>query len=48
VVSKPFPADKKAYPVRWVIIAIAAIASLFFSFILVMIIENYHTVSKKL
>ena len=48
VVSKPFPADKKAYPVRWVIIAIAAIASLFFSFILVMIIENYQTVSKKL
>jgi uncharacterized protein involved in exopolysaccharide biosynthesis len=48
VVSKPFPSDKKAYPVRWVIIAIAAIASLFFSFILVMIIENYQSVSKKL
>ncbi len=48
VVSKPFPADKKAYPIRWVIMAIAAVASLFFSFIMVMVIENYHVVSKKL
>jgi len=48
VVSKPFPADKKAYPVRWVIIAIAAIASLFFSFVVVMIIDNFHVVTRKL
>ncbi len=44
VVSEPFAADKKSYPVRWVIVAITAIATLFFGFLIIMIIENFHSI----
>ena len=47
VVSEPFPSDKKSYPVRWVIVAITAIATLFFSFIIIMIIENFQSIRTK-
>jgi uncharacterized protein involved in exopolysaccharide biosynthesis len=48
VVSEPFPADKKSFPVRWIILALTAIASLFFSFIIILIIENYHSIQRKI
>ena len=47
VVSEPFPSDKKSYPVRWVILAITAIATLFFAFILILIIENFQSIRRK-
>ena len=41
IVSKPFPADKKSYPIRW-LIATASVASanLFLFLILLMITKN--------
>ena len=40
VVVKPFPSDKKAYPVRWLIVTIATFASTLFSLIVIIIIEG--------
>ncbi|OQX79303.1 MAG: hypothetical protein B6D61_03765 [Bacteroidetes bacterium 4484_249] len=45
-ITQPFPADKKAYPVRWLIVVISALASFFLSFIVILIIENYKGMSK--
>jgi uncharacterized protein involved in exopolysaccharide biosynthesis len=40
VLNKPFVADKKGYPVRWVIVVVSALASLFLAVIVIGIIEN--------
>jgi hypothetical protein len=40
VLNKPFPADKKGYPVRWVIVVVSAFASLFLAVIVIGIIES--------
>ena len=40
IISKPFPADKKAYPVRWIIVAMASIGSLILALMVIFIIEN--------
>lgn len=40
VVTPPVVADKKSYPVRWLIMAYAIVASLFFSVVVISIIEN--------
>ena len=40
VVSRPIPADKKAYPVRWLILSGAVLASLLFAFIVLLVLEN--------
>jgi capsule polysaccharide export protein KpsE/RkpR len=39
VLNKPFISDKKAYPVRWLIVVTAAFSVLFFSIIVIGIIE---------
>lgn len=46
VIIKPFMSDKKAYPIRWLIVVISAIASLFIAFLVILIIENYKGMSK--
>ncbi|MCB2220586.1 MAG: hypothetical protein KQI35_09340 [Bacteroidetes bacterium] len=46
-ITKPFPADKKAYPVRWLIVVISTLAAFFVSFIVILILENYKTMSSK-
>ncbi|MCF8235694.1 MAG: hypothetical protein K9G67_03420 [Bacteroidales bacterium] len=43
VVSPPYPADKKSYPVRWLIVVITVIATAFLSSLVVVILENYKT-----
>lgn len=43
VVVKPFPSDKKSYPVRWLIVTIATFASVLFSLIVITIIEGRKT-----
>ncbi len=43
VVSAPYPADKKSYPVRWLIVVITVIATLFLSSLVVIVIENFKT-----
>jgi len=40
VLNKPFVADKKGYPVRWVIVVVSAMASLFLAVIVIGIIES--------
>ncbi|PLX11143.1 MAG: hypothetical protein C0594_03990, partial [Marinilabiliales bacterium] len=40
IISSPFPADKKSYPVRWVIVLLSAIATLFFTIVVVGFIES--------
>jgi capsule polysaccharide export protein KpsE/RkpR len=40
VISKPFPADKKSYPVRWIIVLISTISILFIAFLFLAIVER--------
>jgi uncharacterized protein involved in exopolysaccharide biosynthesis len=40
VITKPFVADKKAYPVRWLIVVVSALAAFFLTFLVILIIEN--------
>jgi len=40
VLSKPFPADKKAYPIRWLIVVLSSLAVLFFAGLIIGFIEN--------
>ncbi len=47
VLTKPFPADKKAYPIRWLIVVISALASFFVSFVVILILENYKGMTRK-
>ncbi len=47
VVTKPYAADKKASPVRWLIVVISALAAFFISFIVILVLENYKGMSKK-
>jgi len=47
IVSAPFPADKKAYPVRWIIVTISAIGALLLFVVIVMMLENYESLKKK-
>lgn len=41
VVTPPFAADKKSYPIRWLIVVITVIATFFLALIIILIIENY-------
>ena len=40
VVSSPFVADKKAYPVRWVVVALCGLAACFITILVVYIMES--------
>jgi hypothetical protein len=40
MVTNPVPADKKSYPVRWLIIAITSVSALLFSLMLFSFIGN--------
>jgi hypothetical protein len=40
VVTPPYPADKKSYPVRWLIVAFTMIATVFLAIILILILER--------
>ena len=39
-VSSPIPADKKTYPVRWLIVVITTLTTLIFAMIIIMLLEN--------
>ena len=41
VITPPYPADKKAYPVRWLILMFTMIATLFLTVIVILVIERY-------
>ena len=40
IVTEPFPADKKAFPIRWVVVALSALGALLLSIVVIFIIEN--------
>ena len=40
VVSAPFVADKKAYPVRWVVVALCGLADCFITILVIYIMEG--------
>jgi uncharacterized protein involved in exopolysaccharide biosynthesis len=40
VITHPFPSDKKAYPVRWLIVAMTIILTFFFSIVVILLVEN--------
>ena len=39
-VSSPVPADKKSYPIRWIIVAVSTITTLFLAILIIVLIEN--------
>ena len=39
IVEYPFPADKKSYPVRWLIVSFSAISAIFLALLLFLIID---------
>lgn len=44
IVQHPVVADKKAYPVRWLIVLVSTFASLFIALMVILVIENKKTV----
>jgi uncharacterized protein involved in exopolysaccharide biosynthesis len=40
VITKPFPSDKKSYPVRWLIVAMTLILTFFFAIVVILLVEN--------
>lgn len=47
VITEPYVSDKKAYPVRWLIVVISSIAAFFAAFIVILVFENYHGLAKE-
>lgn len=41
VISKPFPADRKSYPIRWVIILLSTIGAFFAGVVTISLIEGF-------
>lgn len=46
VVSSPIPADKKDYPIRWLIVFIFTLSTMFISFLIIIYIENLKKINK--
>lgn len=44
-ITKPYPADKKSYPVRWLIVVISTLAACFLALIVILILENYRNMT---
>jgi hypothetical protein len=42
-VSSPIPADKKSYPIRWLIVVITSITTFIFTMVIIMLLENART-----
>lgn len=40
VITEPYPADKKSYPIRWVVVTLCALGALLLSILVIFIIEN--------
>ena len=43
VLNKPFPADKKSYPIRWIFVVVSALSALFLAIIVIGVIESRRT-----
>ena len=40
IITEPYPADKKSYPVRWVVVTLSALGALLLSILVLFVIEN--------
>ena len=40
IITEPYPADKKSYPIRWVVVTLSALGALLVSILVLFIIEN--------
>ena len=40
IVTEPYPADKKSYPVRWVVVALSALGAFLITLLVLFVIEN--------
>ena len=40
IVTEPYPADKKSYPVRWVIVTLSGLGAMLLSILVLFLIEN--------
>ena len=40
IITEPFPADKKSFPVRWVVVALSGLGAFLLSIVAIFIIEN--------
>jgi len=48
IVNNAFPAEKKTYPIRWLIVAISTVATFLITLILLLIVESIKAVKTKL
>jgi capsule polysaccharide export protein KpsE/RkpR len=46
-ITKPYPADKKSYPVRWLVVVISALAAFFLALIVILILENFRNMTAR-
>jgi hypothetical protein len=46
VITKPYPADRKSTPIRWLIVCVAGFSTFLFTLLIVLIIENREFFSK--
>ena len=46
IVSNAFPAEKKSYPIRWIIVLVSTIGSLLLAIISILLIENIKSIKK--
>lgn len=44
IVNKAFEAEKKSYPIRWIIVAVSFVSTMLFALILLIILENFKKV----
>ena len=47
IVSEPYVADKKSFPIRWIVVAISALSACVLSMVVVFIIENRKALFKQ-
>jgi len=40
IITQPVPADKKSYPIRWLIVLVSIISVFLFSLIVIVVLEN--------
>ncbi|MBI3510722.1 MAG: hypothetical protein HY064_08660 [Bacteroidetes bacterium] len=47
IVDRAFPAERKSYPVRWLIVAIGTLSSLVMAVLLIILVENVRAINRK-
>jgi len=48
VVDRAFPAEKKSYPVRWIIVAVATVSALIITLLAIALLENFKKIKSTL